>query len=498
VLFTRQSALGICAGSPARFLAGPSPSSKGRAASALVLALAALWPVSLRAAEDQQGGDSLSQSAWTPSLWMTQEYRFRSAGSAESSTADLLGESGTGAVRDQDLRLTLDGNLLSPGGHFTATLSAALWRDLDGRNTQDKQDVFGESRGLDQTVGVLYTASAEWQRLGPLARLAVGRLQANHGLPITFDGGALSLLFLDQRLTLFGFGGRTVHFFETLPGFFENWLVSGGASLRVGPNLKIEVDSRYLHEMILGAGGLPSERVNTNAYGATVMGYWEELRGKVFARGINRGFSHVGGDFNLQVPRAALGIAGQAAAQLVALGEIAESENPYFSMLGLSLPHLRARLETWKDFALGGAGSLVVAVGSRIRQLLHDQPSRFNRNMSALYLRADLNDIPCKGAFVGAAAEWNLPTQADQPTRFFTVGGSAGYTSRTAKIETGSYFQRFKINYYRDVEELEDVRTAYVMGSYRLLSQLEIRARYVAEIVDRNIHSLFLTLREDL
>jgi len=49
----------------------------------------------------------------------------------------------------------------------------------------------------------------------------------------------------------------------------------------------------------------------------------------------------------------------------------------------------------------------------------------------------------------------------------------------------------------RDVEELADARTVFAMASYRVLPPLEVRARYVLEIVDRNIHSLYLTLRED-
>jgi hypothetical protein len=166
-------------------------------------------------------------------------------------------------------------------------------------------------------------------------------------------------------------------------------------------------------------------------------------------------------------------------------------------MLGNSLPHLRARLETWKHFPVGAKGSLALAVGTRLRQLLHDQPTRFNRNMSALYLRADLSDLGRKGLFASLAAEWHLPTQAGDSTNFLTVGGAAGYAARKGRVEAGTYYQRFKINYYRDVEELADARTVYAMASYRVFPQVELRGRYVLEIVDRAIHAAYLTLRED-
>jgi hypothetical protein len=347
-------------------------------------------------------------------------------------------------------------------------------------------------------LAVVYTAAAEWRRTGPLAGLVVGRQQSSHGLPVTFDGGAIDLRFFDRRLTLFALGGQTVHFFQTRPGFFENWLVGGGAGFRLDPNLHIEADSRFLHEIILGSAGVTGERVNTHSYGLALMGRWDDLQAKLFCRGMNRTFSHVGGTFRLRMPAAGMGIDGQATTQLVTLGEIAESESPFFAVLGNSLPFLRARLETWKEFHVGDGGVVAVAVGTRFRQLLRDQPTSFNRNMNALYARMDLTDNPFKGAFASVSVDWNMPTQPDDSTRFFTVGGSAGYTARMAKAELGTYFQRFKVNYYRDVEELTEVRTVYAMGSYRVLSHVEIRARYLVEVVDRTVQSVFLTLREDI
>jgi hypothetical protein len=325
--------------------------------------------------------------------------------------------------------------------------------------------------------------------------LAVGRQQSTHGLPVTFDGGALDLRVLQRRLTFFAYGGRTVHFFEIVPGLLENWLIGGGASLRLTTNTQVEVDSRYLHETVPDVEGVLGKRVNTNSYGLSLTGRWDDFSGKLFARGMNRGFSHVGGAFHLQVPKAGLGVDGQATAQLIPLGEIAESESPYYAMLGNSMPFVRARLETWKDWMLGDKGSLALAVGGRVRQLLHDEPSRFNRNSNAVYGRLDLKDLPWTGVFVSATAEWNLPTY-DKST-YFSIGGSAGYASLAAKVEAGTYYQQFKINYYRDVEELISARTVYAMASWRVMPRLEVRGRYILEIVDRAIHSAFLTLRED-
>jgi hypothetical protein len=444
-------------------------------------------------------GPEPDPAAWSADLLLLQEYRFRAAGSAEATEATALGSSpAQSPPSDHDLRLTLDGTVTGLRDRLVGNVSAALWLDLDGHVPKGEPDYFGDSQDLAQPLFVIYSLSAEWRRSAPIDRVAMGRQAATHGLPVTFDGGSLDLRFLERRLSLFTYGGRTVHFFETLPGLLENWLVGGGAGFRLTPNLHLEADSRYLHDNVLASAGDETKTVETNSYGLTLTGRSEMLSGKAFARGMNRSFSHVGGMFRLQLPDAALGLDGQVAAQLVTLGEIAESENPYFSLLGKSLPHVRARLETWKEFRLGQVASFTLAAGARVRQLLHDEPTRFNRAMNAVYLRADLSDLPWKGAFASLTTDWNLPSGTPDGGYFFSLGGAAGYASRTSRIEAGTFFQRFKINYYRDVEELTDARTVYAVASYRVIPQIEIRARYVLEIVDRAIHTTYLTLREDL
>jgi hypothetical protein len=455
-----------------------------------------LVPVAAAAQEARESPSAPARPKWSAEVSLSQEYRFRSAGSATVPAVGPLGDSPAPSPKsDHDLRLTLDGTVSGMENHLLGTVSAALWRDLDSHVPRGEPDVFADSQDLAQPLFIVYSLTAELRRRSPLDRLAVGRQQSSHGLPVTFDGGALDLRFWQRRLSLFTYGGRTVHFFETTPGLLENWLFGGGGGLRITPHTQIEVDSRYLHETVPDAGGVLQKRVDTHSYGLTLTGRWDDISGKLFARGMNHSFSHVGGVLHLQIPTLGLGLDGQATAQLVPLGEIAESESAYYAMLGNSMPFVRARLETWKDFVLGSKGTLALAVGGRVRQLLHDDPSRFNRNMNAVYGRLDLKDLPWAGVFVSATAEWNLPTY--DKSSYFSLGGSAGYASAVAKIEAGSYYQQFKINYYRDVQELLSARTVYAMASWRVLPRLEVRGRYVLEIVDRAIHTAYLSLRED-
>ena len=218
---------------------------------------------------------------------------------------------------------------------------------------------------------------------------------------------------------------------------------------------------------------------------------------KLFARGLDRKPSHAGGVLHLGFPSIAAGIDAQVTAQLRTLGEISENESPFYTLLGPSLPNFRSRLELWKEIAVSRMTNLSLRAGWRIRQLLSGVEGPFNRNAGDLYFQAEVNNLGLRGLFATGILEWNYIPWSLTNSAFMTVGGSAGYTARRVKVEAGTYYQRWKINYYRDVEELQDARTVYGMASVRPLRWLEVRARYNLEIVDRAIHTVFFSLRED-
>jgi hypothetical protein len=193
----------------------------------------------------------------------------------------------------------------------------------------------------------------------------------------------------------------------------------------------------------------------------------------------------------------AAGLDAQVNVQLRTLGEISENENPFYSILGPSQPNLRARLELWKDLAFGAMTVVNVRVGWRARQLLSGSESAFNRNSGAAYFQTDVNDLATKGLFLSGTVEWNYIPWYLRRYSFFTLGGSAGYAAYRARIEAGTYYQRWKINYYRDIEELQDARTVFASASVRPVPWLELRARYTLEIVDRVLQSAFFSVRED-
>jgi hypothetical protein len=439
------------------------------------------------------------ERAWSGELSLMQEYRVRTAESGSASPSGVLGVPPAANPRtDQDLRLTLDGQGRGYRDHLQGQISAALWVDVDGYTPGGQPDLFGQISDYRQPLFVVYALSAEWQHSLPLETLRLGRQVSEHGLPITFDGGSLGLRLWERKLSLFGYAGQTVHFFETQPGLLENWVTCAGAGYRPSQNLRLEVDSRFEHDSVLSQDAQQRVWVYAHSYGLTLSTRFDESWAKLFVRGLNRSASHAGGALRLVFPSLALGIDAQVSAQLRTLGEISENENPFYSLLGPSLPNLRSRVEVWKEFGLGQTTALSLRAGWRVRQLLRGVEGPFNRNSGGVYFQTELNNLAVKGLFATGILEWTYVPWSLANDSFVVLGGSAGYATRRIKVDAGTYYQRWKVNYYREVEELQDARTVYGTVAVRALPWLEVRARYTLEIVDRNIQSAFFSLREDL
>jgi hypothetical protein len=166
-------------------------------------------------------------------------------------------------------------------------------------------------------------------------------------------------------------------------------------------------------------------------------------------------------------------------------------------MLGPSLPYARFKFEAWKEFPLDETTTWSLHAGWRGRQLLGVDEQPFNRNSGGIYLHTRIDDLIRKGLFVEGTAEWNYVPHSLQEGWLLAFGGSAGYTGSIIKTEVGTYYQRFKINYYQQPEELFNSRTIYGSVAYRVATWLELRVRYEFEILDRYLQSCFLSARQD-
>jgi hypothetical protein len=458
-----------------------------------------LWAAAFPAwASDGDGPEKPAQvsNGWHAASSFFEEYRLRIAHDALSASGPLGSAPATNQTADQHLRGLADVQLSGPDDHFLALASAGLWLDLDHRPAPGTPSIFATEYDYAQPWWVVYSLSAEWHDYRVLEHLRVGRQATEHGLPLTFDGLSVGVRPLGPGLSLFGFGGRTVHFFETGAGFWENWVASVGTTLRPTPNLSLEIDSRLIQQGVPNQDGSARTQVRNHSYGLTASHRSDTAYAKVFVRGLDERASHVGGALQMSFPSAGMGIDSALHAQLVTLGEVVESENPYFSLLGPSLPYVRLRLEGWKEVALGDT-TLGLHLGWRERQLINAAERPFNRNTGGVYLLARLDDLVQRGLFLSGTAEYDYVPWSHPHDRFWALGGSTGYTTQAVKTEVGTYYQQFKILYYQRAEELLNSRTIYASMSYRLASWLELRARYEFEILDRYLESFFFSLRQD-
>lgn len=437
-------------------------------------------------------------SGWTTGVSLLEEYRLRRASRALTEPGPLGEAAAVDDQLDHRLRLHADAQADGLDERFRARFSGALWWDLNGTPGGATPDLFAAPYDDSRLWVAPYALFAEWHDAGVLDHARVGRQDTEHGLPLTFDGASLGLRPLGRELLLFAFGGQTVHYFQTQPGFFESWVAAAGAAVRPLPTLQLELDGRLLRERVDDPVDAAGE-LTTASYGLTASTRTELVTAKLAARGLDERPSHVTGAMQLYVPSAGLGATADLAAQLVTLDEVAESENPYYALLGPSLPHARYRFELFHELELGREGvTWTNLLGWRGRQVVGHEAAPFNRNFGAAYLWSRVDDLGLPGLFLGATVEYNyVPTSRGEPW-LIALGGSAGYFGKALRAELGTDYQRYKINYYQQAEELHDARTVFGALGYRLTGALELRGRYELEIVDRYLESFYLTARQDL
>ncbi len=426
--------------------------------------------------------------------------------------------------QDIDLRLTIDGGIVDPSDRFAGQIAAGLWVDADGDESGEFTPAVSlrDSSVVDPDVYSLYAeyrSGGEFGGGGILKRARVGRQTATYGLPATFDGGELRVSAYGPYLEVFAFGGRTVHFFEVTDSLFEDWIASGGLVVRPMENLKLVADYRFATEDVdtsakggkasAGAGDDGEEGEDEDgevAYGrASVTDHtyglsawynpveWAWVR--AYGRGLDSQMSHAGGAGMLYFDSIGLGFEASFDSQLVELGEMTESLNPFFAILGKSLPHARWRADIFEELPTG-VGQFGLHVGLAGRALLEGEEGPFNRESSRGYVLLSVSDLLVPGPYltlVGDAYFAGLNPDLGGEG-FVTAGGAAGYKGKSLKAEVGTAYQRFKYAYYREAEEISDVRSWYAEVGYDVLSWLRIKARYELEQFDWDVHTVTLSL----
>lgn len=437
--------------------------------------------------------------AWSFHFDALEEYRFRGATAVGPRGSGDLATEGLPTEYDHDVRLLLQSVVRDPEDAFSADLSLALWADLDGRPRSGSSDeLLSMFDAQDYVWFDVYSLAAQYQTDGVLALVRGGRQTSQFGPATVFDGAHVGLRALKPYLEFFAFGGRTVHFFEVDTDIFEDWIGSGGVVIRPLKGLRFELDYRFLREdaTVSLDAAVPREELTEHNYGLTAWYRpldWLYLKGWV--RGIDDEVAEAGGMATFEWVEQEAGLTLMAEGQPATLRALTEQEDPFFAILGESLPHVRARADVWKAFTTG-AGVYAVHLGWNGRILTEDDATPFNRDFGRAYLLATAEDIGVRGPFASLALEYHY-THADDfgEDGLFAVGGSVGWDREPVRAEVSTYYQRFKYDYFRDAQEVTDVRTVAADVRYRPWQFLSIRARYELELrSDRDVHTASLML----
>jgi hypothetical protein len=442
------------------------------------------------------------ERTWFLSGSASEQYWFRYANNLELLEIDTAGELVARRSRrsetDNDLRLLLDGYLWEKTDRFAADLSMGVAYDLDGAPAVGRPSSFasanddkGSRNWLDPYD--VYSLYGEYHTPGLLALTRAGRQSSEYGRPVTFDGATAKLRLMKPYLDLAIFGGRTVHFFESGRDLFEDWLTSMAITVRPFPFLRVEIDYRYVSQ-----DTTTRDPVKDHSYGLALWYRTSDLvRLKGYVRALNAAASNAGGSARFEWSDIQLGIDADIDGQLTTLRNTNESDNPYFDVLGKSLPYLRVGSSIWKKIT-NRFGTYGADLGWQERLITKGESTQLNRSYGRAYLLLEAVDIAISGPFATFVVEYNyVPNHSDLASHsLVAVGGSAGYERKPIKATVGSRYYRYKYDYYADLRELENVRSYFGEVSYEPYKWLSICLFYAFERFNRDIHTVKLTVSE--
>jgi len=457
-----------------------------------------------QATADEAKGELSSAASPAPPSWTfwgtaTEEYRGRFVVAPEGQISP--GALSPFAEKDHDLRLWLEFGASDPRQHFSTQLSLALWSDLNGFAGSDPTtlgSIYDYGHPQEPVWLDVYSLWAEYRTSGFLQLARLGRQQTEHGPAVAFDGASVVLALAWPWLEGFAFGGRTVHFFEVGNDLFEDWLASAGLAMKFSPRYRLELDYRLAIEDITERDGQTRQGVVDHTYGiagrvqpADWLRLYGEFRmlGTTPARAGLRSryiFDAIGLEFSANIH-----------VQPSTLRQISESEEVLFAILGESLPHMRWTVEAAKSISISSA-EMILRLGWNGRQLLEGEPGPFNRNFGRFYLTGELRDAGVKGLYLSITGDGQYLNLDDDPARQwrFSLGGALGYEVEALFLEAGTYYQRYRINYYILAEEIEEVRTVFARAELKLWSWLRLFARYDFDYADRFLHTVAVGLSQ--
>lgn len=438
--------------------------------------------------------------AWSAMATLREEWRGRFASS-----------SGGPSESDHTARLFIDADASSPAESVALHGSMGLWWRFAKSCAGEDGRCLGLSTPRDDFWLDVYTLSLEWRPGGVVGSLAAGRLTTEHGPAGTYDGLSLSLKPTHET-EVFVFGGRAVHFFAVDEQVFDNWMASVGAGVR-GSWWKLEADYRLLREEVATApadssqggkldedGGATKREVVDHSYGlSAAFRYSDWFNARVQVRGIDDRFQTLGAALHLEYVPLELGLDAKVDVQPSTLGELNPFDSPYFLTLGESRPHLKARVDLFKNFTTR-IGHYGIHLGGDARALLNAEESPFNRNLLRAYLVLSAGKIGGTGLFLSAVGEMDRARDPDT-TRLETrwaAGGALGWDQKPVKAEVGTNYYAWRYVYYQSPEERADVREFYGDVKVNVVDWLALRARYSYEVFDRTVHTVTVSISEAL
>lgn len=404
--------------------------------------------------------------------------------------ADFAPES---SAADHDLIQSIELDIYGKeNDHYLFTFFGEMREDLDGSPGGKEFDMY---RSVDDSFnrpvqGYVYDAYLDVMDYSVLNILRLGRQYGPKEQDAHFDGAALDLGFFRDRIGVFVYGGLPVHFFEEEGGGnFMDGLAGGGLDLSLHPTSRIVAEFQYVRDRNIFET-LEDRTTQLSIYQSVISSLETYGSIRIVDEGVKDYSLQLSGDFENEQLTFHLRFY-----HLVRTDKNRTIEHsPYDGFLGSLYPHQQFDVGFFKGFG----DHVGISAGGTYRYLLDGrQESIFNHSFMTEYITLELYDVWTPGlGFSFSMYDWS--TFAAREDRVTSVGGDVSYErSKVVRARAGSFYNYYKTNYYRDLEEKTDVTTVFLDLRAWIWGDLSFSAKYEVEIFSEVVHGVYASFIQE-
>jgi len=385
---------------------------------------------------------------------------------------------------DQDFYQYLSLELGKEGkDKVTGSFFSRLSVDIDGRQSGDSFYPFADITDTyqDNINGRIYQAYLDFNDVGYLSKLRLGRQYVYEGETVQFDGAKLELNPYWENIALSFYGGVPTHLYES--SLSGDWILGTGIEGRPLDRTRLRLDYVYVEDDSATWGDHNDDLI--------ILSGWQNIFDNLNLNGkysfLDKKERDASLRANLNYPKEDISFQVSYFRQLEVLRDFTVEFSPFYPVAGEYFPFHQYDFSCRKGFG----EKLGIETGFTMRDLVEDTTeTNFNHEYNRYYLTLSIYELWLEDTEVSFTAE-----QWSSNDDIRTLGFEAEKKfNKNVKVKAGSYYSLYKYDYYTQ-EERDDVRTAFLELKFKpgKKRNVEWQIRYEAEDDDFDVYHILKT-----